>query len=356
MADQNDQKAGKNSFVWPASFVHLEKSKPLFDMEGRAVALLEQIYLNDIDGAMGEQALFFLGNIHLFHENYVEADHYYSQILKFHPNGEYAPKALELAIICKQMSPGGTYYDGRTVSEARDLVYQAKAAYPELAHQKGDFLQRQLFSINVQEAEKDLGVAEFYRRRGQPGSAYFYYELVRRRYPGTKQAEKAAQRMSELKHRVEQEQQGEKSAGWLVFPNPFARKTEAAPKTQMPPHESPGQMAKPGATVGQPQGFSPPQSYPGIVPGAPLTPYPQQHELAPAPRPAGPGASVPGYTPQGAAYPYPQSAPGYGGTYPSPAGAYPGGYPPAGQGGAYLQQPVPASGAYPQTAGSNWGP
>ena len=53
--------------------------------------------------------------------------------------------------------------------------------------------------ISVQQAEKDWQVAEFYRRTGRFGSARFYYELVRRRYPGTRYAEQAGERLRELR-------------------------------------------------------------------------------------------------------------------------------------------------------------
>src|SRR6202043_1799391 len=124
------------------------------------LALLEKVYLNDIDGELGELSLFYLGNINLFEENYEEADHFYSQILKYHAKGKYAAKAMELSIVCKQMSVRGPEYDGRTTAEARELVHRAKTAFPELARDKGEFLDRQLYSINIQQADKDLGIAE----------------------------------------------------------------------------------------------------------------------------------------------------------------------------------------------------
>jgi beta-lactamase regulating signal transducer with metallopeptidase domain len=49
------------------------------------------------------------------------------------------------------------------------------------------------------QAEKDYDIASYYDRTGHPGSAYFYYEIVLRRHPGSAFADKAAQRMRELK-------------------------------------------------------------------------------------------------------------------------------------------------------------
>src|SRR5262249_49121743 len=71
--------------------------------------------------------------------------------------------------------------------------------------------ERQIGSITYQQAEKDFSIGEFYRRTGHPGSAYFYYEIVRRRYPGSKWADMATDRMQELRTKVGQERMAEPS-------------------------------------------------------------------------------------------------------------------------------------------------
>ena len=68
-----------------------------------------------------------------------------------------------------------------------------------------EFLRRQLVSISQQNADKDWRIAEFYRRTEHPGAAFFYYEIVRRRYPGTKLSELAVERMEEVRAEAEQE-------------------------------------------------------------------------------------------------------------------------------------------------------
>jgi TolA-binding protein len=201
-----EKKDGKRWFVMPASFVHFEKTKPLLDEEGRALELLEYVQINDPVGPLGEKALFFLGSVKFFREDYKDADHYFTQIVNTRPNSQMAPKALKLAIIAKQMSTGGPEYDGRKCAEARQLIDTALRAYPELADKNHGFLERQIWSINQQDADRDYLVAEFYRRTGHPGAAYFYYELVRRRYPGTKYAKEAEVRMAEVRAKMDASQ------------------------------------------------------------------------------------------------------------------------------------------------------
>ena len=64
---------------------------------------------------------------------------------------------------------------------------------------KAEFLTRQKLAIRMQQADKDFKMAEYYERTRHPGSAYFYYQLVKRRYPGTKYAELATAKLGELK-------------------------------------------------------------------------------------------------------------------------------------------------------------
>jgi len=201
MREAREVKDGKRWFVTPR-FFSLDKSKPFMDREGRAIEKLEQVRWNDINGPLADKALFLAGSVKFFNEDYREADHFFSQIVERHNTSELAPQAIELAIISKHMSTGGSDYDGRKVAEARQMVHAALQNFPTLAEKKKDFLSRQLSGITFQQAEKDYKLAEFYKRTGHPGSAYFYYEIVKRRYPGTKFADEATKRMEELKTKV----------------------------------------------------------------------------------------------------------------------------------------------------------
>src|SRR5262249_21912498 len=160
MREDKERREGKRWAVWPRFFAW-DRTKPFMDREGRAVEKLEQVRLFDLNGPLADHALFMCGTVKLYHENYREADHYFSQIHATHPNSPLAPKAVELAIFCKHMSTGGADYDGRKVAEARKLVQAAFQSYPELARDKEKFLTEQLIGINMQQAEKDFKIAEF---------------------------------------------------------------------------------------------------------------------------------------------------------------------------------------------------
>ncbi len=92
----------------------------------------------------------------------------------------------------------------------------------------------------MQQAEKDFEMAEFWKRTGHPGSAYWYYGLVIQRYPNTTFAEKAAKRMEEIKAAVEKENAGKAAPPKLPPPD---RDTSRAAST---PAAYPGGMVPGG--------------------------------------------------------------------------------------------------------------
>jgi tetratricopeptide (TPR) repeat protein len=126
---EKEKTAGQRWLVLPASFVHVEKTKPLFDEEGRALEKLEQVVINDLNGSRADEALFLMGSVKFYREDYKEADRYFSQLVDFHPRSKFAPQAMEYAIISKHLSTGGADYDARKVAEARKYVDAALRNY-----------------------------------------------------------------------------------------------------------------------------------------------------------------------------------------------------------------------------------
>jgi TolA-binding protein len=184
--------------VVPANF---SSRMPTFDAEGRALQTLERVYFNDPTGPYADKALFMLGRVHFHRENFRESARYFQQLSETYDRSPLRDEALKMAIIAKNNSTGGPQYDAKDASEAMRLINSAKATSPALSReQDGKFLDQQALMVRYQQAEKDYETAEFYRRTGHPGSAWFYYELVLRRYPGIKPwADLAAERQKELK-------------------------------------------------------------------------------------------------------------------------------------------------------------
>jgi len=194
----------KRLLVRPASYISFSNSKPFLDIEGHALQALDEVRLNDISGPLGEKSLFYIATVKFFRKDYTNADYYYSQLYENYPNSPLAPKAVKQGIICKQLLAHGCVYDNTAIEEARKLVDTAARAFPEVNGSDDQFLERQLLNISQHQAERDFEIAQFYRRTGHPGSAYFYFELVRRRYPNTKLSEKAMEEMTKIRSTAQQ--------------------------------------------------------------------------------------------------------------------------------------------------------
>jgi outer membrane protein assembly factor BamD (BamD/ComL family) len=175
----------------------------LLDCENRALQVLDRIRLNDVNGPLAEEAMYWIASVQFFRKNYREADLYYSFLFQQYPNGKLAPKAIQQSIVCKQLMTGGTEYDSRPVEESKQLLHTAMQAYPELAKENDTWNTKQLRSINQFQADRDFKTAQVYERTKNPGGAYFYYDLVARNYPNTEYARKAEERKKALEAQVE---------------------------------------------------------------------------------------------------------------------------------------------------------
>jgi outer membrane protein assembly factor BamD (BamD/ComL family) len=235
MREYDEKKQGKRWVVWP-HFVSMEKKKPLLDREGRALQLLDEVRFNDLKGPLDDKALWVAGHVKLYHEDYREADQYFTQITELHPDSPFMAQAIELAIFSKQMATGGPDYDGRKCAEARKLVDSA-LRMPGVDDKKKQGLMNQLKGITAQQAAKDYESAEFYRRTGHPGSAYFMYTVVTRRYPGTEYARMAQEKLAELYEELKQKGGEEHRAPQAVAPAeaaPMPKRLEGVPQGGAP--------------------------------------------------------------------------------------------------------------------------
>jgi tetratricopeptide (TPR) repeat protein len=196
---------GKNTTVTRLTkMVKIDKTKPTLDQEGRALQALEYVHTNDITGPTADKALYWAGYIHFYRGNFQDADHYFSLLVDMHKDSPLRPQATELAIIAKNNSTGGSEYDGQKSAEALQLVSHAEAAMPEFrSPERTDFLTRQKMAIRMQQADKDYKMGQYYERANHPGSAFFYYEMVKRRYPGTKYADLADARVKAIREAAE---------------------------------------------------------------------------------------------------------------------------------------------------------
>ena len=177
-----------------------DNSRPLFDTEGEALQVLDNVQTHDGVGPNADRALFWLGYVNFYRGRFDDADHYFSQLVEFHKDSKLRPVAMDLAIVAKNNATGGPVYDSTKASEALQLIHQAEATMPAYASdpQKMAELGRRKDEVRFQLAQKLIEQGKYYERSNHPASAFFCYDLVTRQHPGTSSAKFAAERMAAL--------------------------------------------------------------------------------------------------------------------------------------------------------------
>ncbi len=238
-----------------------DKSKPAIDQEGELLKTLENITVGAPNSTVADKAMFWCGFLHFSHGRFEEADHFFSTLVDMYKDSPLRQEAARYAVMAKNNATGGAVYDGQKSAEALQLVHNLEATEPQYVQdkEKAAWLTRQKFAIRIQQAEKDYETAEYYRRTDHPGSAYFYYELVMRRYPGTKFSDLAKARIEEME-RIKAQREADKAAGKVSTREQLAEgwgKLVGAVKPKAddgaPVKESAGPKDKPPTIV--PQGY-----------------------------------------------------------------------------------------------------
>jgi hypothetical protein len=273
---------------------------------------MENIHTQDITGPLADKALFWCGYVNYIRGNFYQADRFFSELVELHRDSTLRPQAMAYAIQSKNNATGGAVYDGRKCAEALQLVHVAEATVPELTQDPAmaDKLTRAKFAIRSQQAEKDFRTAEYYERTGHPGSAVFMYELVRRRFTGTRYADIATERKEYLLALMHE---GHPAVGNDPFAIVGAKwKDLVGKKTVEPDNHNPTQVV-PNAAVYQAGGTQAGGVPAGVVPGGGVLPGAVPGSaMPPGVAPGGPpgGVSPPGVVPGGGILPgAPQGTP-----------------------------------------------
>ena len=244
MKDLDEAKAGKSFIALPKMPNFSDPTKPKLDQEGQLVKTLENIAEGAPHAECAEKAMFWAGYIHYSRGRYEDADHYFSTLAEQYKDSPLRAEAVRYAIDAKNRSVGGPWYDGQKSAEALQLVHNLEASQPEYRKEgeKQEWITKQKLSIREGQAERDFESAEYFRRTDRLGSAYFYYELVKRRYPGTQFSDRAIKRLEEIKQT--QAKRDEDKANGKVTPleavqNGVGRMFGAKPRAEGEPTAEP---------------------------------------------------------------------------------------------------------------------
>jgi outer membrane protein assembly factor BamD len=158
------------------------------------VKMMEKISDRTGTADIAKRALLSVAHSYEKRKQYNEAYLKWSEISMRWPTGEIARDALLAMARNKYAAFNGPVYDGSSLISAKTYYENFRLRYPEEAKKLNvdDILTR----INEQLAEKNLLIAKYYDRTGSAGPANMYYQLVVDKWPDTKAAETAREKIS----------------------------------------------------------------------------------------------------------------------------------------------------------------
>ena len=179
--------------VFPNFF---DRTRPVFDAEGRALDALRSIWLNDSSGPLADDALMMSATYYLRKGRYYDADQKLTLLREEYPKSPHLEQAFLLGSHVKLMSYQGSAYDSAPLEAARVLKENTLRIFPEL-RQKGR-LQQELSNMEHAKAARDWSRVQFYLRKGKPRAAAIYCREILDNYPNSPFADQARDELKKL--------------------------------------------------------------------------------------------------------------------------------------------------------------
>ena len=174
----------------------IDRSRPVFDTEGRAIQALKSIWINDPVGPLADDALMMTASYYLRRGRYVEADKVFQTLRDEYPDSPHLQDAFLLGSHVKLLAYQGPNYDGKSLTGAESLKRSMLQLYPDSPH--ADRLHYELGEIYDANARRDWEKVVFWLKKRKPHSAAVYSNLIIEQYPDTEYAAKARQVLADL--------------------------------------------------------------------------------------------------------------------------------------------------------------
>jgi tetratricopeptide (TPR) repeat protein len=173
-----------------------DRSRPMFDTNGRALQALKSIWLNDPTGPLADDALMLTASYYLRKGDYLEADRYYSILREEYPKSPHLENAFVLGSHVKLMSYDGPAYDGKALDEARELKASTLRLYPD--HPDRERFLEEIRKIDEAKAGHVWEMVEFYQKKNRPRAVAIYCQVLIEKHPDSTYADRARQVLTRL--------------------------------------------------------------------------------------------------------------------------------------------------------------
>ena len=177
---------------------HFSGRKPLVDVDGYAVKVLEHVRQHDATGPLADDAVLTIAEHYMRREDYENASVHFDQMINDYPKSPLLQKAMLGSIDAKMKDYLGPEYDSEGLERARKLIRQVQMIFPERNDELNKMLQHNLDLIADQQAAIAFKNGEFYKRTGYVSGAELAFGEVRARWPKSEWAAKAKIELASL--------------------------------------------------------------------------------------------------------------------------------------------------------------
>ena len=219
-----EQRRARNT-GWAPNFT--DKTRPSFDVDGRALGALRLIWLHDAAGPLADDALMMAANYHLRNGDHIAAAQHYRLLQEQFPDSPHFKDSLMLGSHVLLASYNGAGYDPSPLEESKQLKLMA-LQYSELDPEDRARLEEELDKIAEAEIEPLWQEIQFYLAKRQPESVLLHANFLINRFPNSRYARMAA----EVRDKVAKQNRIPPTWPYVGQPPPVA---EPKPKPQQLP-------------------------------------------------------------------------------------------------------------------------
>ena len=181
-----------------------DRSRPIFDTQGRALKTYDHVRINDPRGSLADDSIMAQANAHFLDRQWLDADYFYGLLRSEYPDSDFLLQAHLLGLQSKLRAYQGPGYEGGSLDEAELLADQVLVQFPDqLGREEEDRVQQTRGEIAAQQAQRHWNRAEFYAKGKHYSSARIYYALIARDYPKTQLAQQAREQYLVIKDKAD---------------------------------------------------------------------------------------------------------------------------------------------------------
>ena len=177
---------------WPMTPNMTDKTQPLFDTIGNALACYSLVWTHDPTGPLADAALFRVANAHFRRGEWEDAADHYKLLRNNHPKSKYQKDAHLLEIQARLRIYQGPLYSVVPLKEAQEIADQTLRQFPGQLGPEEQRVRETVARMVEQRAEREWAMAQYYDNKAEYRAAREYYKVIQEKYPKTTFAPRAA--------------------------------------------------------------------------------------------------------------------------------------------------------------------